>query len=166
MLIDGRSGTGKTTFARRLAAVTGYRLVQLDEFYPGWYGLAAGAATVAEQVLDPDRPGFTRWDWERDGPGESVALRPGESLIIDGAGAVTAASISAAQRLGGVLSVRMTAPAALRRHRSLSREPSFAPWWRAWAEQEDRHFAGAGSVPVDVTLASANVQGHDLGHEN
>ncbi|MGP6173566.1 hypothetical protein [Corynebacterium sp. A21] len=150
LLIDGRSGSGKTTLARQLAAETGYQLVHLDDFYPGWGGLAAAAEMVARQVLHPLTPGFTRWDWEADRPGQWQPLIPGASLIIEGAGAVTTASISAARQLGETLSVRVDAPAALRRERALRRDPGFAPWWEMWAAQEALHFAGA--VRADLEL--------------
>lgn len=148
VLVDGPSGSGKTTFARRLARVTGYRLVHLDDFYPGWGGLAAASAMVAETVLDPVRPGFTRWDWAADKPGNWVPLTPGESLIIEGAGAVTGASISAARGLGGVLSMRIDAPVDLRRERALARDPGYEPWWEMWAQQEAQHFAAGCAVDL------------------
>ncbi|MGD7001677.1 hypothetical protein [Corynebacterium halotolerans] len=148
ILIDGRSGAGKTTFAAGLARRTGYRLVHLDEFYPGWGGLAAAAGMVASQLLHPLTPGYTRWDWGTDTPGERVRLPVGQPLIIEGAGAVTAASISAAERLGGALTVRIDAPRELRRERALRRDPGYGPWWRMWAAQEDEHFAAHPGVDL------------------
>ncbi len=47
VLIDGRSGAGKTTLARDLAPMLGAQLVSLDDIYPGWAGLEAGSAAVA-----------------------------------------------------------------------------------------------------------------------
>lgn len=152
ILIDGPSGSGKTTLGRKLAAATGFRLVHLDDFYPGWAGLAAGREMVATQVLDPRCPGFRRWDWERDQPGEWVPLTPGKSLVIEGAGAVSGASISAARRLGGLLTLRVDAPVELRRDRALRRDPGYRPWWEMWAQQEEEHFRGPGRVPVDLEL--------------
>ncbi len=38
-LVDGRSGSGKTTFATELAEREGAQLLSLDDVYPGWDGL-------------------------------------------------------------------------------------------------------------------------------
>lgn len=143
VLIDGPSGSGKTTWAKQLAATTGFDLVHLDDFYPGWGGLAAGAAMVARDVLRLEQPGFRRWDWQHDRPGDWQALDPTRDLIVEGVGAITNASISAAQRRGPVRTILVSAPAAVRRDRALNRDPEFGSWWDAWARQEVEHFAFA-----------------------
>ena len=45
ILIDGRSGAGKTTFAGLVGEATGFHVIHLDEFYPGWGGLIAVSYT-------------------------------------------------------------------------------------------------------------------------
>ncbi|WP_283093703.1 hypothetical protein [Corynebacterium uberis] len=143
VLIDGPSGAGKTTWAASL----GYPVVHLDDFYPGWSGLAAAAQMVARDVLDPVNPGFWRWDWDADRRGAWQPLPrrgPGEVLVVEGAGAVTAESVAAARALGRVHTVLVTAPEEVRRTRALARDPYYAPFWAMWARQEERHF----SVPV------------------
>lgn len=152
VLVDGPSGAGKTTFADAVGRRTGLRVVHLDDFYPGWSGLAAASRMVVDDVLHPTRPGYRRWDWGADVPGEWVALDPAESLIVEGVGAVTAASISAARRLGEVLSVRIDAPVDVRRTRALRRDEGYEPFWDMWAAQEATFFAAHGNVPVDVAL--------------
>ncbi|WP_080795657.1 hypothetical protein [Corynebacterium pacaense] len=152
ILIDGASGSGKTTLGRELAELTGFQLVHLDDFYPGWAGLAAASTMVATDVLDPVRPGFTRYDWVGQKPADRVELHPRRSLIVEGAGAVTRASKAAALRLGSVITVRLNAPEPMRRERALARDPAYAPWWDMWAEQERIHFAGDGDVEVDHDL--------------
>lgn len=109
----------------------------MDDFYPGWHGLADGAAMVASDVLHPHRPGFRRWDWERDEPGEWVALDPASPLIVEGVGAITTNSVAAALKRGPVELIRVTCPDELRKERALKRDPGFAPWWEMWATQED-----------------------------
>ena len=152
ILIDGQSGSGKTTLARALASDTGFQLVHLDDFYPGWDGLAKAQEMVARDVLHPTTPGFWRWDWVGEQASEWVDIQPGHSLIIEGCGAVSGASISAAQALGEVITVRITGPEALRKQRALTRDPDYAPWWDMWAMQEREHCAGPGNVPVDHVL--------------
>ena len=36
LLIDGRSGSGKSELATAIAAATGSQVVRLDDLYPGW----------------------------------------------------------------------------------------------------------------------------------
>ena len=44
LLIDGRSGSGKTELARAVVAgVPEAQLVRLDDLYPGWGGLEEGS---------------------------------------------------------------------------------------------------------------------------
>ncbi len=46
ILIDGRSGSGKTELARAIVDDwPGAQLVRLDEVYPGWHGLAAASSS-------------------------------------------------------------------------------------------------------------------------
>lgn len=144
LLVDGPSGAGKTSFATRLATQQGWDIVHLDDFYPGWHGLAAGAEMVARDVLHPQRPGFRRWDWDRDCPGEWVGISSGprtRPLIVEGVGALTDASLAAARRLGPVCAVLIDGPRDVRRARALRRDPGYAPWFDVWAQQERTHFA-------------------------
>ena len=138
VLVDGGSGSGKTTLARLLAdAWPGpIEVVSLDSFYPGWDGLAAASAAVASDVLDPERPGYRRWDWDAGRPAEWVDLDPTASLIVEGCGALTprnrALATSGVWVVGG--------PDA-RRAAALARDgEEFAPHWEQWAAQERAHW--------------------------
>lgn len=138
VLIDGASGSGKTTLAADLAArwPTPIRVVHLDDFYPGWDGLAAASAAVAESVLRPDAPGFRRWDWVTGRPGAWVPLDPRESLIVEGCGALTAASRSRA-----TAGIWVVGNPTERKERALARDgETFAAHWDAWAAQERAHW--------------------------
>lgn len=148
LLIDGPSGAGKTTLALQIGDALGIPVVHLDDFYPGWGGLAEGARIVAEDVLDPARPGYWRWDWERGRRGEWVALDPGGDLIVEGVGAVTEASKAKARRRGDVDTIRVVADPHLRKERALQRDPGYAEWWDMWAAQE----AQLARVEVDVEV--------------
>ena len=160
--IDGRSGAGKTALAGALvhaleASGTRAVVVHLDEVYAGWDGLAPALPVVREGVLAPlvlGQPGeFTRWDWHRDGPAETVAVPAAPVVVVEGVGAV-AADPSAYD-----LTVWAHAPAAVRRRRSLVRDgQTFAPHWDRWAAQEDAVLGpDAGPVapwPVDAVVTA------------
>lgn len=148
LLIDGPSGAGKTTLANQIGAALGIRVVHLDDFYPGWSGLAEGAAMVARDVLDPHAPGYWRWDWEQDRRGEWVELDPGADVIVEGVGAVTRASIGKARKRGAVDALWVYADAEVRKRRALKRDPYYAEFWDMWAAQE----AALERVPADVTV--------------
>lgn len=152
VLIDGPSGSGKTTFATRVAEETGMQLVHLDDFYPGWEGLEAAAEMVARDVLHPVHPGYRRWDWEANAPAEWVSIDPERDLIVEGVGALTVESVEAAQRLGRVITVRITAPYAVRKMRALKRDPGYGPFWDMWATQERALYAKQVGVTPDIVL--------------
>lgn len=140
VLVDGGSGSGKTTIAHELAAgmrSEGRRVqvVSLDEFYPGWHGLAAASAMVVDDVLVRGR--YRRWDWEAGRPGDEVVLDPDADLVIEGCGALTPASAPWATRR-----IWLELDAATRRDRALGRPDGagFRHWWDAWAAQEADHW--------------------------
>jgi hypothetical protein len=135
VLIDGRSGAGKTELGRALAPRMGAVLVSLDDLYPGWDGLAAGAHAVSTTVLRRRDPGWTRWDWAQSRPAEWHPLDRGTPLVVEGCGAITAASRRRAE-----LAVWMDADAALRRARAMARDGrAYEPHWDRWAAQEAQH---------------------------
>ena len=73
VLIDGRSGAGKTSLSRRLAVSRRDAYVlALDSVYPGWDGLRAGADHVIDNVLTPRVRGaegsWNGWNWQLDVP--------------------------------------------------------------------------------------------------
>lgn len=142
VLIDGASGSGKTTLADELAqrwpgpAGRPVRVVHLDAFYPGWGGLAAGSAMVAETVLRERDPGYRRWDWHARRPAEWVPLDPTDSLIVEGCGALTPAN-----RALATAGIWVVGNPAERKRRALARDGEvFAPHWEEWAAQERAHW--------------------------
>jgi uridine kinase len=136
VLIDGGAGSGKTTLATHLQADwpgPRFQLVGMDEFYPGWHGLAAASAMMPA-VITGD--GFTTWNWAHATPGPRRTLDPNAPLIIEGCGALTLASKALAS-----LTIWLEAPEAVRRERALTRDGElFAPHWQQWAEQEAEHW--------------------------
>lgn len=143
VVIDGRSGAGKSSLARRIVSAWPGRgrvqLVALDDVYPGWDGLAAGVEYARETILLPHARGllgvWERWDWEADSRAEAYAVDPSLPLVVEGAGILTPEVARLAD-----LSVWVEAPAASRRDRALARDgDTYRPHWQRWARQEDAH---------------------------
>ncbi len=138
LLIDGRSGAGKTVLARELARRTGATLVSLDDVYPGWDGLEAGADAVPGIIRDG---GWQRWDWAADAPGEHARIARDGSLIVEGCGAISRASRPLAHHAWWI-----DRDPAERRERALGRDgDSYAPHWERWAAQEETFARREGS---------------------
>jgi hypothetical protein len=143
VLIDGRSGAGKSSLARALVAAWPLhgrvQLVALDSIYPGWDGLDAGVQLARDLILTPHARGMVgvwqRWDWTVGEPAEAHAVDPSLPLIVEGAGLLTATTA----RLGDV-SVWLESPSTSRKDRALARDgDSYRPHWDRWARQEQRH---------------------------
>ena len=134
ILIDGRSGSGKTELGRAVAAALDAQLVRLDDLYPGWGGLEAGSLAVARDVLGRRR--WRRWDWARSAFAEQHGVDPGRPLIVEGSG-----SLSRASRELATLGVWVELDEATRVSRALARDGDvYAPHWDEWAAQEQRFF--------------------------
>lgn len=145
VVIDGRSGAGKSSLAARVARAwplrTPVQLLALDSVYPGWGGLERGAEIARESVLRPHGRGligiWRRWDWEREEEAEAHAVDPALGLIVEGCGALTPASAALAD-----VTVWVDGPRDSRRHRALRRDgDGFRSHWNMWAAQEDAHIA-------------------------
>lgn len=141
VLVDGRSGSGKTTFAAALAAEAGVRLLRLDDVYPGWDGMAAASRILVDAVLVPRRSGapgrWRQWDWPADRPDGAGVVPANGPLVVEGCGALTRASARFA-----TLSVWLELRPEERRRRALDRDgEAFRPHWDRWAAQEARAIA-------------------------
>jgi uridine kinase len=132
ILIDGRSGSGKSDLARAMTA--GWpeaQLVRLDDIYPGWDGLEAGSAHVGQYVLS-SRPRWQRWDWVTGRPEEWHELDADRPIIVEGCGA-----LSRANRALADWGIWVELDDATRKQRALDRDgEAYAPHWERWAAQE------------------------------
>lgn len=142
-LVDGRSGSGKSTFASALEG-SGVRLLRLDDVYPGWDGLQAASDRLVDRVLRCRSRGvpalLRRWDWAADRPGEAFAVPTDGPLVVEGCGALSRRSAALAD-----LTVWIELGTADRRRRALARDgDAFAPHWERWARQERRMIARDG----------------------
>jgi uridine kinase len=133
VLIDGRSGSGKTGLATALADVLGAPLLRLDDVYPGWDGLEDASGQVPV-ILETGR--WRRWDWAAGRLAEWNTLDRGRPLIVEGSGALTRAS-----RDRATFGIWVELDASTRKTRALARDGAmYEPRWDAWAAQEQRHF--------------------------
>lgn len=138
-LIDGRSGSGKTQLAARLAAETGARVIHMDDLYAGWHGLATGSRLLERAILAPLAGGraatWRRWDWAAGEYRDEERAAPGERLIVEGCGSLTLAT-----RQHAAHAIWLEAPERVRRARALERDGDDS-WWLLWRAQEDAHIA-------------------------
>lgn len=130
--IDGYSGSGKSTLAAALVRlVNGWQVLHLDDWYPGWDGLAAGA-DIARRIAADLRGGrassYEAWDWENGATGATIRV-PLAPTIIEGCGAIEAEAD---------LVIWIADPGEEeRRNRALARDgQTYAPHWQRWADQD------------------------------
>ena len=152
--VDGPAGSGKTTFAGRLAAALGdgVERVSLENLYEGWT-LDGAVARLSAGVLQPlveGRAGsYPPYDWAAGRfSDEPVAVPVPRVLVVEGCG-------SCARSLDRwtTLRVWVEAPAPLRLSRGLSRDGGhLSEHWRRWQESEAAHFA------AEDTRARADVR--------
>lgn len=142
--MDGPAGSGKTTFAGRLGAAAGARVIHSDDFPVPWEGPPdAWFPPLADQVLAPlargEAGGFRRYDWVRGAPAEPVPVPVAPVLLLEGVGA--------ARRAAPVCHrIWVEAPRPLRLARVLRRDGAhLEPRWRAWLAAEERWFAADGT---------------------
>ena len=130
--IDGYSGSGKSTLAAALTRlVNGWQVLHLDDWYPGWDGLAAGAdiaRRIAADLWAGRASSYEAWDWENGATGATIRV-PLAPTIIEGCGAIEAEAD---------LSVWIADPGEdERRSRALARDgQTYAPHWRRWADRD------------------------------
>lgn len=148
LIIDGRSGSGKTSLAREAVAAAHLaeldpQLLHVEDLYPGWDGLDAGSRALPGVL---ERRQYRRYDWVAGAFGERVTLGPELPLIIEGCGALTVEALGAAQQFAGpaarVITLWLECPAPERQARALARDgETYAPHWQRWADQEDALYA-------------------------
>ncbi|BCJ56598.1 dephospho-CoA kinase [Micromonospora endophytica] len=172
LAIEGRSGAGKSSLADAVADQLDATLLRMDDLYPGWDGLRAGAEALRAWVLEPlarsprtqppARPEqaqlaaarWRKWDWAASRYGPWQPLPDRGWLVVEGVGS---GARDAAPYLSGIVWVE--APTALRRARALARDgDTYAPHWARWAAQETE-FHTAEDLPGRADLIIDNSTG-------
>lgn len=141
ILIDGRSGAGKTTLAYEIAESLGATVVHLDDVYPGWGGLVEGRNHVIDDVIRPIRSGLpghlATWDWARNAPGARRAVAPAEIVVVEGCGISTPES-----RLLADTYIWVDAPTQVRVARVAQRDGmETLEHFEAWEHDVETHIA-------------------------
>lgn len=144
--IDGRSGSGKTTFAQQLAtelAPLAVECVEVEDFIGGWHGLSRDIGRVAHIVSELQASGeatATPWDWYAGEWAEPIQLP--HSKQIDAALIVGCGSTSKLVRPHLDATVWIEVDENIRRKRVEERDPyDWSDYWQVWARQEEELLA-------------------------
>jgi len=143
--IDGRSGSGKTFLADRLAEACGAQIIRLEDLYGGWDGLGAGVDRVGDALNSlasgTEPVSVPHFDWQTQQWDQPWSLAPSQLLIIEGCGA---GASELAQWTS--LLIWVESDAETRKDRAQARPdwPEFADHWAGWALQEADHIAASG----------------------
>lgn len=154
ILIDGRSGSGKTHFAKLLldelfkATKVKAQLIHMDDLYPGWEGLRLGANLLVSDILKQIALGksasYQIWNWETSTRG--IDSEPGNGwrtvsplspLIVEGCGAVSVDSRSLA-----TTAIWIESDLGARNKRLAERDKgAFTSHQAIWSSQEDEFYS-------------------------
>jgi uridine kinase len=140
ILIDGRAGSGKSTFAEGLQqqlfrdGESAPRIIHMDNIFEGWEGLSLGSDYLVRFILDPlarqETASWQDWSWVKNERSSWREFSGGTPLIVEGCGALTERSKAHAD-----LSLWLEASEATRRERWLQRERHLDKF-DFWAAQE------------------------------
>ncbi|MFC9942572.1 uridine kinase family protein [Streptomyces pratensis] len=145
--VDGHAGSGKSTFAGRLAAALGDApVLHLDDLATH-EELFAWTDRLMEQVLEPLARGETAYyapyDWTARRFGPPRTLDPAPVMLIEGVGAGRTAM---RPFLAGLLWIEGDREASWERGRDRD-GPGLSEFWDGWTAAERRHFAEDPSLP-------------------
>jgi adenylate kinase family enzyme len=140
VLIDGRAGSGKSTFADKLQqqlfrdGESAPRVIHMDNIFEGWEGLSLGSDYLVRFILNPlsrkEVASWQDWSWVRNERSSWREFSGGTPLIVEGCGALTERSKEHAY-----LSIWLEASEETRRARWLERERHLDKF-DFWAAQE------------------------------
>ncbi|MFD3929605.1 uridine kinase [Streptomyces sp. NPDC058614] len=160
--VDGHAGSGKTTFAGRLAAeLGGAPVLHLDDIATH-EELFAWDGRLLREVIEPLRHGGTAryapYDWTARSFGPVRKLPPAPVIILEGVGAGRRALRPYLARL---LWMELPHGEAWTRGRRRDGEAQ-GEFWDGWVSAERRHFAEDPSRPFADLLARQCSEGYEV----
>lgn len=140
ILIDGRAGSGKSTFAEGLQqqlfrdGESAPRVIHMDNIFEGWDGLALGSEYMVRFILQPlakrETASWQDWSWVKNQRSSWREFSGGTPLIVEGCGSLTERSKDHAD-----ISIWLEASEKVRRERWIQRERHLDKF-DFWAAQE------------------------------
>ena len=140
VLIDGRAGSGKSTFAESLQqqlfrdGESAPRVIHMDNIFEGWDGLALGSDYMVRFILQPlarrETASWQDWSWVKNQRSSWREFSGGTPLIVEGCGSLTERSNEHAD-----ISIWLEASEETRRERWIQRERHLEKF-DFWAAQE------------------------------
>ena len=140
VLIDGRAGSGKSTFAEALQqqlfrdGESAPRVIHMDNIFEGWDGLALGSDYLVRFILNPlsrrETASWQDWSWVKNQRSSWREFSGGTPLIVEGCGSLTERSKEHAD-----ISIWLEASEEVRRKRWIQRERHLDKF-DFWAAQE------------------------------
>jgi uridine kinase len=140
ILIDGRAGSGKSTFAEKLQqqlfrdGESAPRVIHMDNIFEGWDGLALGSDYMVRFILQPlarqETASWQDWSWVKNQRTSWREFSGGTPLIVEGCGSLTERSKEHAD-----IAIWLEASEETRRERWIQRERHLEKF-DFWAAQE------------------------------
>jgi uridine kinase len=140
ILIDGKAGSGKSTFAESLQqqlfrdGESAPRVIHMDNLFEGWDGLALGSDYMVRFILQPlarrETASWQDWSWVKNQRSSWREFSGGTPLIVEGCGSLTERSKEHAD-----ISIWLEASEEVRRERWIQRERHLEKF-DFWAAQE------------------------------
>ena len=140
ILIDGRAGSGKSTFAESLQqqlfrdGESAPRVIHMDNIFEGWDGLALGSDYLVRFIVQPlsrrETASWQDWSWVKNQRSSWREFSGGTPLIVEGCGSLTERTKEHAD-----ISIWLEASEETRRARWIQRERHLDKF-DFWAAQE------------------------------
>ena len=140
VIIDGRAGSGKSTFAESLQqqlfrdGESAPRVIHMDNIFEGWEGLALGSDYLVRFILQPlarrETASWQDWSWVKNQRSSWREFSGGTPLIVEGCG-----SLSERSKEHADIAIWLEASEETRRERWIQRERHLDKF-DFWAAQE------------------------------